>query len=237
MNDEAIRLNKFIAEAGICSRREADRLIEAGKVTIDGHRAEQGTKVEPGQTVMIDGKPIRKQEEKVYLAFNKPRGIVCTSEKREKNNIIEYIHYPIRITYCGRLDKESEGLVIMTNDGELLNQMMRSANDHEKEYIVSLDKVINEEFLLGMQNGVYLEELEVTTKKCKVEKLSDTSCRIILTQGLNRQIRRMCENFGYRVMKLTRVRIVNVELGNLKVGTYRDLTTKELELLKQKVYQ
>lgn len=237
MNDEAIRLNKFIAQAGICSRREADRLIEAGKVTIDGHRAEQGTKVEPGQTVMIDGKPIRKQEEKVYLAFNKPRGIVCTSEKREKKNIIEYIHYPIRITYCGRLDKESEGLVIMTNDGELLNQMMRSANDHEKEYIVSLDKVINEEFLLGMQNGVYLEELEVTTKKCKVEKLSDTSCRIILTQGLNRQIRRMCENFGYRVMKLTRVRIVNVELGNLKVGTYRDLTTKELELLKQKVYQ
>ncbi len=236
MSDQTIRLNKFIAEAGVCSRREADRLIEAGRVTIDGFIAQMGAKVEAGQSVTIDGKPIGQQEKKVYLAFNKPRGLVCTSEKREKNNIIDYLHYPIRITYCGRLDKDSEGLVIMTNDGELLNQMMRAKNQHEKEYVASLDKSITEEFLQGMRKGVYLEELEETTKKCQVEKINDTSCRIILTQGLNRQIRRMCEHFGYRVMKLVRVRVVNVKLGNLKSGKYRELTAEELHLLKEKIY-
>lgn len=235
MSNQATRLNKFIAEAGVCSRREADRLIEAGKVTIDGIKAQMGEKVEPGQSVQIDGKAVGQQEEKVYLAFNKPRGIVCTSEKREKNNIIDYLHYPVRVTYCGRLDKDSEGLVIMTNDGELLNRMMRARNQHEKEYIVSLDKSITEDFLQGMRKGVYLEELEETTKKCLVEKINDTSCRIVLTQGLNRQIRRMCEHFGYRVMKLVRVRVVNVKLGNLKSGKYRGLTAEELHILKGKL--
>ena len=231
--EEAMRLNKYMAEAGICSRREADRLIESGRVTVDGETAVTGMRVQEGQIVTLDGKAIGVQDEKVYLAFHKPRGIVCTSEKREKNNIIEYLHYPIRLTYCGRLDKESEGLVIMTNDGEVVHKMMRGANHHEKEYIVSLDKSIMPEFIEGMQKGVYLEELDTTTRKCKVEKLSDTSCRIILTQGLNRQIRRMCEQFGYRVMKLTRVRVMNIELGNLKVGKYRSLTDKELsELMK-----
>ncbi len=233
MSEESIRLNKYIAEAGICSRREADRLIEGGRVTVDGEPAKQGMRVEAGQSVEIDGRPVKEQEAKVYLAFHKPRGVVCTSEKREKNNIIEYLHYPIRITYCGRLDKDSEGLVIMTNDGDIVQKMMRGANRHEKEYLVSLDKAITKEFLEGMQAGVYLEELDATTRRCRVEKLSDTSCRIILTQGLNRQIRRMCEHFGYRVMKLVRVRVMNIELGQLKVGKYRELTTAELQKLKE----
>lgn len=233
MSEESIRLNKYIAEAGICSRREADRLIEGGRVTVGGKPAEQGMRVKAGQSVEIDGKPVGKQEEKVYLAFHKPRGVVCTSEKREKNNIMEYLHYPVRITYCGRLDKDSEGLVIMTNDGDIVHKMMRGANQHEKEYIVLLDKTITQEFLEGMQAGVYLEELDATTRSCRVERLSDTSCRIILTQGLNRQIRRMCEYFGYRVMKLVRVRVMNIELGQLKAGRYRKLTTQELQTLKE----
>ncbi len=231
MQDEPIRLNKYIAEAGICSRREADRLIESKRVSVDGETAAQGMRIEPGQIVKIDGKCITVQKEKVYLAFYKPRGIVCTSEKREKNNIIEYLHYPVRITYCGRLDKDSEGLVIMTNDGDVVHGMMRGANFHEKEYIVSLDKPITQAFLEGMQAGVYLKELDMTTRKCKVEKINDTSCRIILTQGLNRQIRRMCEHFGYRVMKLLRVRVMNVTLGDLKAGKYRALSEQELSVL------
>lgn len=231
--DESVRLNKYLAEAGVCSRREADRMIESGRVTVDGIRAQMGERVSEGQCIAVDGKSVGTQAEKVYLAFHKPRGVVCTSEKREKNNIIEYLHYPVRLTYCGRLDKESEGLVIMTNDGDVVHKMMRGANHHEKEYVVSLDKQITPELIKGMQEGVYLEELETTTRKCKVEKLNDTSCRIILTQGLNRQIRRMCEQFGYRVMKLVRVRVMNIELGQLKVGKYRMLTEEELETLKE----
>lgn len=227
MQEESKRLNKYMAEAGICSRREADRLIEQGRVMVEGQPAVTGMKIEVGQRVTFNGKPIEINDEKIYLAFYKPRGIVCTSEKREKNNIIDYIHYPVRITYCGRLDKESEGLVIMTNDGELQHQMMRGANGHEKEYIVSVDRTVTKEFLDNMQAGVYLEELDITTRACQTEKLTETSFRIILTQGLNRQIRRMCEQYGYRVMKLVRVRVMNVELGKLKVGQYRKLTQEE----------
>ena len=235
MQEDSIRLNKYLAEAGICSRREADRLIEQGRVMVNGQPAVTGMKIEAGQTVTCDGKPVGIREEKVYLAFYKPRGIVCTSEKREKKNIIDYIHYPVRISYCGRLDKESEGLVIMTNDGELQHQMMRGANGHEKEYIVSVDRTVTKDFLEKMQAGVYLEELDVTTRACQTEKLTETSFRIILTQGLNRQIRRMCEQHGYRVMKLVRVRVMNVELGKLKAGQYRELTQEEYLKIKHLV--
>jgi len=235
MEEQGIRLNKYIADAGYCSRREADKLIETGKVTVDGKPASLGMRIFSAQKVCVWGQLLRKQEEKVYLAFHKPQGIVCTSEKMEKNNIIDYIGYPIRISYCGRLDKNSEGLIILTNDGDIVNRMMRSGNMHEKEYIVSVDKEITEEFIKEMQKGVYLEELQQTTRKCKAEKVSNTSFRIILTQGLNRQIRRMCDVYGYQVMKLVRVRIMNIELGNLKSGTYRALTAEELTKLKKSI--
>ncbi len=233
IQDELIRLNKYIAETGYCSRREADRLIESGRVNVDGIQAVQGMKIHKDQSVMIDQKMISTKDEKVYLAFYKPRGIVCTSEKREKNNIIDYLHYPVRITYSGRLDKESEGLMIMTNDGDMIQRMMRAANRHEKEYIVSLDRPITQMFIDSMKKGVYLPELDVTTRRCSVEILNETSFRIILTQGLNRQIRRMCDELGYKVMKLKRVRIMNIRLEPLKVGCHRELTQDELKILKK----
>lgn len=228
-----IRINKYIAEAGICSRREADRLIAEGKVLIDGSVAETGAKVTEDMHVSVNGKEITNETEKVYLAFHKPRGIVCTAEKREKDNLIDFIHYPIRVTYCGRLDKDSEGLVILTNDGDIINKMMRAYNRHEKEYAVTVDKPVTEDFLKAMRKGVYLSEIETVTRPCQAEKISETEFSIILTQGLNRQIRRMCKTFGYQVKRLKRVRVMNVELGTLKTGAYRELTKTEIEELKR----
>lgn len=232
IENRGIRINKYIADAGICSRREADKLIQEGRVRVDGGPAENGTRVQPGMEVTINGNSISGEAKKVYLAFHKPKGIVCTSEKREKNNIIEYLHYPVRITYCGRLDKDSEGLMIMTNDGDIIDGMMRAANRHEKEYLVTVNRPVTKEFLNKLQKGVYLEELNTTTRSCRAQALSARIFRIVLTQGLNRQIRRMCESLGYRVERLVRVRVMNIVLDELPCGTYRELTEKEIKQLK-----
>ena len=231
MENTGVRINKFLSEAGVCSRREADRQIEAGNVTIDGIVAEMGSRVMPGQSVCFNGKPVAKEEEMILLAFHKPVGIVCTAEKREKNNVIDYINYPKRIYPVGRLDKDSEGLLLLTNNGEIVNKMMRSGNMHEKEYIVTVNKPVTESFIRGMAGGVPLVELNTTTRKCKVEQIGKKQFRIILTQGLNRQIRRMCEYFGYRVEKLVRTRIMNIELGDLEAGKYREVTAEEYKKL------
>lgn len=231
MNEESVRINKYLSEAGVCSRREADRQVEAGNVMIDGVTAEAGMKVFPGQQVLFCGRPVKKEEEMILLAFHKPAGIVCTAEKREKNNVIDYIHYPKRIYPVGRLDKDSEGLLLMTNNGDIVNRMMRSGNMHEKEYIVTVNKPVTDSFIRGLCGGVPLVELGVTTRKCKAECIGKRQFSIILTQGLNRQIRRMCEYFGYRVEKLVRIRIMNIELGDLQVGTYREVTEKEYQKL------
>lgn len=221
-----IRLNKYISEAGICSRREADRLIESGKVTVDGKLAETGMKVTDSQEVRVGKKVIRPKNEMVLLAVNKPVGVVCTEDKREKHNIINFLNYPTRITYIGRLDKDSEGLLLMTNNGDIINKMMRAGNQHEKEYKVTVNKPITPEFVERMANGVPI--LDTVTRKCKVEAIGKYKFRIILTQGLNRQIRRMCEYLGYKVTRLERVRVMNIELGNLKSGEYREVTETEL---------
>lgn len=233
MEEKGIRLNKYIAEAGVCSRREADRLIEHGEVTIDGKVADTGMRVQNGQIVCVNGKAISREEseEKVLIAFNKPKGIVCTAEKREKDNIIDYLNYPKRIYYAGRLDKDSEGLILLTNYGDIVNKMMRSANGHEKEYVVKVNKRLTKEFLEQMSKGVFIEELGVLTKPCKVKKVDDFTFKIILTQGLNRQIRRMCRQLNYRVVALRRIRVMNIKLVDLKVGEYRDVTPKEREEL------
>lgn len=229
----AMRLNKYLSEAGICSRREADRLIEAGKVTIDGKVAEVGTKVLPEQKVMVNGKPVALRQHLVVLAVNKPIGIVCTEEKKEKNNIIKFLNYPERITYIGRLDKDSEGLLLMTNHGDIINKMMRGGNYHEKEYEVTVDKPVSSGFLKHMSEGVPI--LDTITRPCEIEKMSKYRFRIILTQGLNRQIRRMCEVLGYQVKALKRVRVMNIVLGDLKVGTYRNLTEQEMKQLLEQI--
>lgn len=233
-----VRLNKYISDAGICSRREADRLIESGKVCIDGVRAACGMKVFPGQRVTVGNKTVEGKNDRVVLAVNKPAGIVCTEDMRMKNNIIRFLKYPVRVTYAGRLDKDSEGLLLMTNDGELINRIMRARNRHEKEYQVTVDKPVTEEFLKGMAAGVHLVDkekgLDEITRPCRVEKTGKYKFRIVLTQGLNRQIRRMSGTFGYRVTELKRVRIMNIELGNLKTGDYRKLTDAELKELYRK---
>lgn len=228
-----IRINKFLSEAGVCSRREADRQIEAGNVTIDGRIAQMGDKVETGQKVCINGQRVSKEEEMILIAFHKPVGIVCTTEKREKNNVIDYINYPKRIYPIGRLDKDSEGLLLLTNNGEIVNKMMRSGNMHEKEYIVTVNKPVTETFVRGLAGGVPLVELNTTTRKCRVQQIGKRQLRIVLTQGLNRQIRRMCEYFGYRVQKLVRVRVMNIELGDLQPGQYRNVTPEEYAHLTQ----
>lgn len=230
-----IRLNKYLSEAGICSRREADRLIEQGCVKVDGRAAVMGMQIEEGQSVEVNGKLIQKdkKDKTILIAVNKPRGVVC-SEKSQGNdiNIIEFLKYPKRITYIGRLDKESEGLLLMTNRGELINQMMKAANYHEKEYEVVVDRAFNERFLKDMAAGVYLKELDVTTRPCEVERLGKRKFRIVLTQGLNRQIRRMCKELGFHVQELKRVRVMNIHLGHLKTGTWRNVTEAEFtELL------
>lgn len=226
-----VRINKFLSEAGVCSRREADRQIEAGNVTIDGKIAQMGDRVSEGQQVCFQGVPVKKEEEMILIALNKPAGIVCTAEKREKNNVIDYLNYPKRIYPVGRLDKDSEGLLLLTNNGDIVNKMMRSGNMHEKEYIVTVNRPVTDSFLHGMANGVPLVELNTTTRKCRVERTGKKQFRIVLTQGLNRQIRRMCEYFGYRVQKLVRVRIMNIELGDLEPGKYRDVTSQEYKRL------
>lgn len=231
MQDTGIRINKYLSEAGICSRREADRQIDAGNVTIDGKVAVMGDKVMTGQQVCYNGKVVSKEEEMILLAVNKPAGVVCTAEKREKNNIVDFINYPKRIYPVGRLDKDSEGLILMTNNGEIVNKMMRAGNMHEKEYIVQVNREVTESFIHGMANGVLLKELNITTRKCQVRKLGKHKFQIILTQGLNRQIRRMCEYFGYRVVSLERVRIMNIHLGELERGKYRQVTEEELQEL------
>lgn len=226
-----VRINKFLSEAGVCSRREADRQIEAGNVTIDGRTAQMGDKVMEEQVVCFQGKPVKKEEKMILIAFHKPAGIVCTAEKREKNNVIDYLNYPKRIYPVGRLDKDSEGLLLLTNNGDMVNKIMRAGNMHEKEYIVTVNKPVTDSFLRGLAGGVPLVELGVTTRKCRVERIGKKQFRIILTQGLNRQIRRMCEYFGYRVQKLVRVRIMNIRLGDLECGKYRDVTPEEYRKL------
>jgi 23S rRNA pseudouridine2604 synthase len=222
------RINKYLSEVGYCSRRAADKLIEKGIVTINGKVPEMGTKVAPGDEVCVNGEPVTKSIEKpVYLAFNKPIGVVCTTDTRvEPDNIVDFINYPKRIFPIGRLDKPSEGLIFLTNDGDIVNKILRARNHHEKEYIVTVDKPITSQFLQKMRNGVPV--LETVTRKCEVEEISKYQFKIILTQGLNRQIRRMCEYLEYRVKKLKRVRIMNVNL-DIPVGKWRDITSEELE--------
>lgn len=226
-----MRINKFISDTGICSRREADKLIEAKRVTINGKIAELGSTAEPGDVVLLDGKPIGSKKRNVYIALNKPVGITSTTERDVQGNIIDFVDHSERIFPIGRLDKDSEGLILLTNDGDIVNKILRAENNHEKEYIVTVNKPITPEFVQGMSKGVHI--LGTKTKPCKVTRMGERVFRIILTQGLNRQIRRMCEAFGYQVMRLQRIRIMNIQLGNLKIGHWRNLTPKELEQLKQ----
>ena len=229
---DEMRINKFLSECGFCSRREADRLLEAGKVTVDGKVAFLGSKLIPGQEVKVDGVLVTKKDRPVILALNKPKGIVCTTAKKEKNNVVDFIDYKSRIYPVGRLDKASEGLLLMTNMGDMVNKIMRARNYHEKEYLVSVDKDITDDFLKRMSEGVPV--LDTITRPCEIEKIGRRKFRIILTQGLNRQIRRMCENLGYRVVYLKRTRIMNIKLGDLKVGEYREPTKNEIdEIMKQ----
>ena len=231
MEENGIRINKFLSEAGVCSRREADRQVELGNITIDGKVAETGARVLPGQTVLFQGKKVSKEEEMILIAFHKPVGIVCTAEKREKNNVIDYINYPKRIYPVGRLDKDSEGLLLMTNNGDIINKMMRAGNQHEKEYKVTVNKPVTKEFIEKMAEGVPI--LDTVTRKCKVEMLGKYKFRIILTQGLNRQIRRMCQYLGYEVKKLKRLRIMNLTLEGIPEGQYREITPVEWEELQR----
>ncbi len=222
------RVNKYLSEVGYCSRRAADKLIDQGRVTINGIVPEMGTKISEKDKVHVDGKLISESADKpVYIAFNKPKGIVCTTDtKRERNNIIDYINYPTRIFPIGRLDRPSEGLIFLTNDGDIVNKILRARNNHQKEYIVSVDKTITPEFIEKMGDGVPV--LNTYTKKCLVEQLDEKQFKIVLTQGLNRQIRRMCEHFDYRVVKLKRIRIMNISL-DIPIGKWRDLTSDELK--------
>lgn len=230
-----MRLNKYLSEAGVCSRREADRLIESGQVTVNGKKAVPGMQVEDTQEVRVGKKLIHIGREKIVLAVNKPAGIVCTEDKREKKNIIRFLNYPVRVTYAGRLDKDSEGLLIMTNDGDLINAMMRARYGHEKEYKVTVDRPLGEDFKEKMERGVRITDkeknLDAVTRPCKVEVLGKYTFTIVLTQGLNRQIRRMCEALGYKVKRLVRVRIMNITLGSLKAGEVRKLSKQELKEL------
>ncbi|AKA71143.1 pseudouridine synthase [Clostridium scatologenes] len=228
-NSDSMRINKFISEKGICSRREADTLIQEKRVTINGITAELGSRVKPNDEVKLDGKLLTKKDDKVYIALNKPVGIICTTEKKIKNNIVDFVNYPKRIFHIGRLDKDSEGLIFLTNDGDIVNKILRAGNNHEKEYIVTVDKCITNSFLKEMSCGVSI--LNTVTKPCKVYKEGSHVFRIILTQGLNRQIRRMCEVLGYNVLKLKRIRIMNITLKDIPVGKWRYLTSNELKTI------
>ncbi|MDA9879030.1 23S rRNA pseudouridine(2604) synthase RluF [Flavobacteriaceae bacterium] len=232
IDNQEVRLNKYLSEIGHCSRRAADKLIDAGRIQVNGQKVVMGQKVTSKDRIEVDGILVEDHRERnVYLAFNKPVGIVCTTDTRvEKDNIIDYINYPSRIFPIGRLDKPSEGLILLTNDGDIVNKILRARNNHEKEYIVTVNKPITEEFIEKMANGIPI--LDTVTRKCEVKQLHKKEFRIVLTQGLNRQIRRMCEYLDYRVVKLRRVRIMNIDL-NIGVGKYRDLTKKELNELNQ----
>ena len=226
-NDTSINLNKYISSTGICSRREAERFITEGRVTINGNPTQLGNRVHEGDVVKIDGKPLKAKPKTIYIALNKPVGIVCTTDSKERKNIVKFVGHPQRLFPIGRLDKPSEGLIFLTNDGDIVNKILRAGNNHEKEYIVTVNKPINERFIKRMSNGIPI--LGTVTKKCKVERVSDNVFKITLVQGLNRQIRRMCEYLGYEVKKLKRTRIMNVTLGNLKVGEWRELSSKEMD--------
>ncbi len=229
MNDlpQGIRLNKYISDTGFCSRREADKIIEEGRVNINGKKSELGTRVNEGDLVSIDGKPIGKKKEALYIAFNKPVGLTCTTEQHVKGNIISYINHKERIFPIGRLDKPSQGLIFLTNDGDIVNKILRAGNNHEKEYVVTVHKPINDEFLRKMAGGVRI--LDTITKKCKIKQEGKNKFRIILVQGLNRQIRRMCEALGYEVLTLKRERIMNVTLDGLAEGKWRYLSNIEID--------
>ncbi|MBQ9950906.1 MAG: pseudouridine synthase [Clostridia bacterium] len=229
MESQGKRLNKFIADSGYCSRREADRLITEGRVKVDGRIGVLGDKVLPGTVVLVDGQSLTGDGEKVYLLLNKPVGIVCTADPREPMNVVDYLDYPIRIFPVGRLDKDSEGLLLMTSDGEIVNRLLRAAGGHEKEYEVTVDRPVTREFLEGMMKGVPI--LDTVTLPCKIRRTGDRSFNIIIVQGLNRQIRRMCEYFGYNVKTLRRIRIMNIKLGNLRPGQWRELTKEEFTTL------
>ena len=224
---ELTRLNKAIAQTGFCSRREADKFIEKGEVLVNGEKAVMGQQVSPNDSISVKGKQLGSRKPPVYIAFNKPVGVTCTTDSRIKNNIIDYIDYSERIFNVGRLDKDSEGLILLTNDGDIVNKMLRAENGHDREYIVTVDKKINDDFIYKMGRGVPI--LGVMTMPCKVRKINDKSFSIILKQGLNRQIRRMCSHLGYEVVSLKRVRIMNISLGNLPYGKWRYITPKELK--------
>ena len=227
---DSTRLNKAISDSGYCSRRQADTHIEAGKVSVNGKTATLGDRVMPGDEIRVNGELITGNENLVYIMLNKPVGITCTTDRRIEGNVVDFINHKERIFHIGRLDKPSEGLLLMTNDGDIVNKILRAGNKHEKEYVVRVDRPITEEFLKRMRSGVPI--LDTVTKKCEVERLSRNTFRIVLIQGLNRQIRRMCEYLGYEVTTLKRIRIMNISLGNLTVGQWRDLTSKELQGLK-----
>jgi len=221
-----IRVNKFLSEAGYCSRREADKYVDLGIITINGEKVVMGMKVQPGDEVRVSGKLIGTKAAPVYIALNKPQGITCTTDQHIDGNIVDFVNYPERIFPIGRLDKPSEGLILLTNDGDIVNKILRAGNNHEKEYVVTVDKPIDGNFIFNMGNGVPI--LETVTNKCKVKQTGPRSFEIILTQGLNRQIRRMCEHFGFRVRKLKRMRIMNLTLDNLATGSWRHLSKQEM---------
>jgi 23S rRNA pseudouridine2604 synthase len=231
--NQQTRLNKFISQTGFCSRREADKLIEQGRVTLNNDIPEMGTKVNESDIVKIDGKPLKAKKEPVYMAFNKPVGITCTTERHIKGNIIDFINHPERIFPIGRLDKPSEGLIFITNDGDIVNKILRAGNNHEKEYVVTVDRPVTGDFIRRMGNGVAI--LDTVTQKCKVIQENKFKFRIILTQGLNRQIRRMCEVLGFHVVRLKRIRIMNIDLTGLNIGKWRYLTDDEIKHINQLV--
>lgn len=236
MSEETIRINKFLSEKGVCSRREADRLLESGRVFVNGERASVGMRVTGQEEIVADGKPVsRKQVKPVFLAVNKPVGVVCTTASFPGEvNIVDMVKYPTRIYPIGRLDKDSEGLILMTNQGDLVNEILKSSKNHEKEYVVTVNRQVTEEFLSKMRNGVELAELETVTKPCVCTKSGNREFHIILKQGLNRQIRRMCETLGYRVESLKRIRIMNIRLGNLPTGNFRNITDGEfMQMMKE----
>ena len=226
MENQGKRLNKFVADSGYCSRREADRLIAEGRVQVDGRPGELGDRVLPGMRVTVDGQSLSGRGEKVYIALNKPAGVVCTTDPREPMNVVDYLDYPIRIFPVGRLDKDSEGLLLMTSDGEIINRILRAAGGHEKEYEVEIDRPVTKEFVEKMSAGVSI--LDTVTLPCRVRRTGEKSFNIILVQGLNRQIRRMCEALGCNVVRLRRIRIMNVRLGAMRPGQWRELSEEEL---------
>ncbi len=229
---EKERLNKYLASCGLCSRREADRMIEEGRVKVNGERAEAGMKVDGRDKILVNGKPVHGKDEKVVLAYYKPVGVTCTEKDRfADKKITDMVKFPVRVTYAGRLDKDSEGLMLLSNDGELINAMMRGSAGHEKEYMVRVNREITQEFIRKMESGVYLSELNLATKPCKVEKTGKFTFKIVLTQGINRQIKRMTRELGVHVISIKRIRVVNIRLEKLRPGEYRKLSEEELEML------